>query len=308
MTRTNRRLLVRCPGKVNLHLEVLGKRPDGYHEVRTLFAAVGVWDTLELEATDGDVVLEVTPAGVVPAGEENLVMRAARQLQRYAGTHMGARVTLAKHIPVAGGMGGGSSNAAAALVGLNQLWSIGAGPAELHAMASSLGADVPFFLVGGVAWGTGRGDALQALPDLPPWWLVLLPGEVAVSTAQVYASLGAPPLHQAPPSPIYDWVRQGGELPLNYCRNDLEPAVMEQFPDVGGRLEALLCEHPKLAMLSGSGGTVFALFEDETRARVCAARCAVRSVLVAPLLGREASLLRPLAEEETWRLPMSASP
>lgn len=152
MTARAGRLVVRCPAKVNLHLEVLGRRPDGYHEVRTLLAAVGVWDTLIMEPGDEGVGLEVRPAGVAPAGEDNLVVRAARQLQRRSGTRLGARLILHKRIPVAGGMGGGSSNAAAALVGLNQLWGLGAGLAELQAMASALGADVPFFLLGGVAW------------------------------------------------------------------------------------------------------------------------------------------------------------
>jgi 4-diphosphocytidyl-2-C-methyl-D-erythritol kinase len=308
MTARAGRLVVRCPAKVNLHLEVLGRRPDGYHEVRTLLAAVGVWDTLIMEPGDEGVGLEVRPAGVAPAGEDNLVVRAARQLQRRSGTRLGARLILHKRIPVAGGMGGGSSNAAAALVGLNQLWGLGAGLAELQAMASALGADVPFFLLGGVAWGTGRGDELQALPNLPPWWVVLLPGPVPVSTAEVYASLGAPPLRPAPPSPIYDCVRRGGSLPLESCRNDLEPAVMERFPEVRERLEALAGEHPRLAMLSGSGGTVFALLDDEAGARACAGRCAGRGALVAPLLTREASQLRPLAGEETWKLPMSGSP
>ncbi len=308
MTAGAKRSLVRCPAKVNLHLEVLGRRGDGYHEVRTLLAAVGVWDTLICEAADEGVTLEVEPAGVVPAGEDNLVVRAARELQRRSGTRLGARLILHKRIPVAGGMGGGSSNAAAALVALNHLWGVGAGSAELHAMASGLGADVPFFLVGGTAWGTGRGDELQALPDLPPWWVVLLPAQGPVSTAQVYASLNAPPLRPALPSPIYDWVRQGGELPLGSCRNDLEPAVMARFPDVRERLEALSSERSRLAMLSGSGGTVFALFADETGARACAGRCAGRGALVAPLLTREASRLRPLPGEETWKLPMSGSP
>lgn len=308
MTAGAKRSLVRCPAKVNLHLEVLGRRGDGYHEVRTLLAAVGVWDTLIMEAADEGVTLEVEPAGAVPAGEDNLVVRAARALQRHSGRRLGARMLLHKRIPVAGGLGGGSSNAAAALVGLNQVWGLGAGSAELQAMASILGADVPFFLLGGAAWGTGRGDELRALPDLPPWWVVLLPGPVPVPTAEVYASLGAPPLRPARPSPIYDWVRQGGELPLGSCRNDLEPAVMARFPDVRERLEALSSERSRLAMLSGSGGTVFALFDDETGARACAGRCAGRGALVAPLLTREASLLRPLPGEETWKLPMSGSP
>lgn len=302
------RLVVHCPAKVNLHLEVLGRRRDGYHELRTLFAAVGVWDTLVVERGDGEVTLKVLPAGAVPGGEDNLVVRAARELRRRSGTSLGAHLTLVKRIPVAGGMGGGSSNAAAALVGLDRLWGIGAAAAELHGMAAALGADVPFFLLGGVAWGTGRGEELQPLPDLPPWWVVLIPGAVAVSTSEVYASLGAPPVRAAPSSAVYDWIRHGGELPLDACRNDLEPAVMERFPDVKERLRALSSGRPRLAMLSGSGGTVFALVDNEGGARACARRLAGRGALVAPILTRDASLLRPSVEEESWRLPMSELP
>lgn len=312
LTRPPSRLVVRCPAKINLHLEVLGRRPDGYHELRTLFAAVGVWDTLIVEPAEREVTLEVRPAGAAPAGEDNLVMRAARVLQRRCGleqgVRQGARLTLEKRIPVAGGMGGGSSNAAAALVGLDHLWGTGATPEELRAMAASLGADVSFFLVGGAAWGTGRGDELRPLPDLPPWWVILLPSEVPVSTSRVYALLGAPPLRGAPPSPVYDWIWQGGELPLDACRNDLEPVVLVQFPDVQERLSALAAEQPRRAMLSGSGGTVFALFDDEEGARRCAGRLAGRGAMLAPVLTREASLLYPSVEEDLWRSPMFESP
>lgn len=306
------RMVISCPAKINLHLEVLGRRPDGNHELRTLFAAVGVWDTLIIERYGGEVTLEVRPTGVVPAGEGNLVVQAARGLQRRfesrLGSPAGARLTLVKRIPVAGGMGGGSSNAAAALVGLDRLWGIGAAPGELRELAAFLGADVPFFLVAGVAWGTGRGEQLQPLPDLPPWWVVCVPGGAPVPTAEVYASLGAPPARGAPPSPVYDWVRHGGDLPFDACRNDLEPVVTERFPDVKERLRALSADQPRLAMLSGSGGTVFAVFGSEERARACAGRLAGRGALVAPILAREASLLHALVEEESWRSPRSGSP
>ncbi len=306
------RLVVSCPAKINLHLEVLGRRPDGYHELRTVFAAVGLWDTLILERAEGEVTLQVHPAGGVPAGEDNLVMRAAREFQRRLGLNQGsppgARLTLCKRIPVAGGMGGGSANAAAALVGLDRLWESGAAEEELRVMAAAVGADAPFFLVGGVAWGTGRGDEVLPLPDLPPWWVVLLPSQAPVSTARVYASLGAPPVGDAPPSPVYDWIRQGGELPLDACRNDLEPVVLEQFPEVKERFRTLAAEQPRLTMVSGSGGTVFALFDSEESARRCAGRLAGRGALVAPILARDASLLHPSAEEETWKSPMSGSP
>ncbi len=148
-------IVVACPAKVNLHLEVLGRRPDGYHELRTVFAAVGVWDELALEeAPAGVFELSVVPAGAAPEGPENLVVRAARALAAAAGNGRGARMTLRKAIPLGGGLGGGSADAAAALVGAARLWGADATPRDLAELAAALGADVPFFLVGGR--GVGR--------------------------------------------------------------------------------------------------------------------------------------------------------
>jgi len=298
------RVHVRCPAKVNLHLEVLGRRPDGYHELRTVFAAVGVWDELVLEAAPkGTFELAVEPAGAVAGDEDNLVLRAARALDaRLHGGH-GARMVLRKRIPVGGGLGGGSSDAAAALAGLSRLWGSGEGIHKLAPLAASLGADVPFFLLGGVAWGVGRGSEVTPLPDLPPWWLVLLPGAEPISTAEVYRALDAPPLGAAAldaarGSAIYKWVSAGGGMPLGGCRNDLQPTVERLRPEIGRRLVSVHATQPMLALLSGSGGTVFGLYGNEGGARRAAATLAGLGPLVVPLLTREASLPRPSAGEE----------
>lgn len=293
------RLRVRCPAKVNLHLEVLGQRADGFHELRTVFAAVGVWDELSCESAPAGVLeLAVEPPGVVPTGEQNLVVRAARALAERLGTARGARITLRKGIPVSGGLGGGSSDAAAALAGLARLWEDREEFRELEALAAELGADVPFFLVGGVAWGLGRGSEVAPLPDLPPWWLVLLPGPEPIPTAEVYRGLDGSALDVEGASEIYRWVAAGGELPLGGCRNDLQPTVVKRWPEVGRRLERVDATQPLLAMLSGSGGTVFGLYQDEARARQAAGTLGSFRPMVAPLLTRAASLLRPSAMEE----------
>ncbi len=285
------RTTVRCPAKVNLHLEVLGRRADGYHELRTVFAAAGVWDELAFEAaTDGALTLAVEPPEAVAAGEDNLVLRAARALAAHLGVTTGARIRLAKRIPVAGGLGGGSSDAAATLVGLSSLWGIRPSVGEMAELAAGLGADVPYFLTAGVAWGTGRGTRLTPLADLPPWWLVLLPGEEAVPTAAVYGSLDPAALDAGGSPEIYRWVADGGALPLGSCRNDLQPTVLAHWPGVGRRLESIRATQPLLALVSGSGGTVFGLFADEERARRAAR--VVGAAVVAPLLTRGASLLR----------------
>ncbi len=302
------RLVVRCPAKVNLHLEVLGRRADGYHELRTLFAPVGIWDELTLEEAPHDVLeLTVEPPGVAPGGGENLVVRAARALQRAMPVRRGARLLLRKAIPVAGGLGGGSSDAAGALVGLASLWGLGSSFASLQNMAASLGADVPFFLLGGAVWGVGRGSEVYPLADLPRWWVVIVPGESPVPTAEVYGALPAAGVDERPAGALYHWVVAGGELPIAACRNELEPTVVARWPGVARRLAAVRTTRPLLASLSGSGGAVFGLYENEGAAANAAGELAHLAPLLAAVLPRAASLLRPSAEEAAWKSPKSAS-
>jgi 4-diphosphocytidyl-2-C-methyl-D-erythritol kinase len=293
------RVVVRCPAKVNLHLEVLGRRADGYHELRTVFAAVGVWDTLTLSsAPAGKFDLAVDPPGAVAAGDDNLVVRAARALAGRVGGGCGARMLLEKRIPVGGGLGGGSADAAGALVGLARLWARPPAAGELATIAVRLGADVAFFLCGGVAWGTGRGCDLTPLPDLPPWWVLLLPGAEPISTPEVYRALDPSALDVGGSTELYQWVTAGGALPYGSCRNDLQPTVLARWPEVGRRLKSVHAARPLLALVSGSGGTVFGLFDSEERARHAAGEVGVAGATVAPLLTREASLLRPSVMEE----------
>lgn len=292
------RILVHCPAKVNLHLEVLGKRADGYHELRTLFASVGVRDTLELRpAPEGVLELTVEPPGCVPTDDSNLVLRAAECLLAAYQPLSGARIHLEKRIPVAGGMGGGSADAAAALVGLARLWKLPVTPARLRNLAAGLGADVPFFLTGGVAWGVGRGSEVYPLPDLPAWWVVLVPGTEPVPTADVYRALPSRVLDGQLDSEVYEWVVTGGELPLAACRNDLQSTVLERWPTIARRLERVAKAGPMLAMVSGSGGTVFGLFSDEAHARQAGRDLHDLAPIAAPLLGRVSAQLQPSAGE-----------
>ena len=289
---------VRCPAKVNLHLEVLGRRADRYHELRTLFAAIGTWDELELVSAPPDLLeLIVDPPEAAPPGEDNLVMRAARELAARVGAARGARMRLTKTIPAGGGLGGGSSDAAGALVGLSCLWGLDGGFATLCPVASSLGADVPFFLLGGAAWGVGRGAEVYPLPDLSPWWVVLLPGPAPVSTTAVYDALDDREVDASPAGAVYQWVVAGGALPLSSCRNDLQPTVVAHWPEVGRRLERVRVTKPELALLAGSGGTVFGLYADAEGARHAAEQLAADRPRVAPVLGREASRIRPVVAE-----------
>lgn len=287
-----RRLRCRCPAKVNVHLEVLGRRSDGYHEVRTLLMAVGLFDELVAEeAPPGVVQLEVE--GPAPVAD-NIILRAAELLQQTSGASFGARLFLRKRIPVAAGLGGGSSNGAAALVVLSRLWGLPLSWEALFPLAAALGSDVPYFLLGGLCWGVGRGEEVYPLPDPPPWWVVLVPGREAVSTATVYQSLAAGPCRPFRQATIYHWLLRGGQWPFAVFANDLQAAVVSGYPWVGEELTRLRAFGPLLAMVSGSGGTVFGLFPSEHEARQAAEALRERGALAVPVLGRRRSaLLRP---------------
>jgi 4-diphosphocytidyl-2-C-methyl-D-erythritol kinase len=302
------KLLVRCPAKVNLHLQVVGRRSDGFHELRTLFAAIGLWDDIEVEeATPGVIEVETAPAGCIAEGRDNLVRRAAELLRRRCAPRCGARLALTKRIPVAAGLGGGSSDAAGTLVALNRLWGAIAPAEDLAGMAGELGSDVPFFLHGGVAWGVGRGSDLTTLPDLPPYWLVVVSGD-AVSTAEVYRRFVVVGVDEGSASALYESIVRKGDVPWEACRNDLERTVVEGWPEVGRRLEEVRATAPLLARVSGSGGAVYGLYANQGEARDAARALASRRPVVAPLLTRRQSMPRPVRlEEHTWKSPRFGS-
>ncbi len=258
-----------APAKTNLFLEVPRRRPDGFHDLDTVFVELDLADTLELDPLPaGDLALEVVPledqAEAVPAGPDNLVWRAADALRRRAGRpDLGARLRLTKRIPAGGGLGGGSSDAAAALRGLDALWETHLGDAALAALAAELGSDVAFFLRGGLQRGSGRGERLEPLPLPPgPLDLVLLFPPFPCPTPAVYRAL-APHLPATPRDPAAlltalaagDPAAVAGELfnRLEAPAFDLHPSLAELKRDLARRPGVLG------ALLSGSGSTLFAL-------------------------------------------------
>jgi 4-diphosphocytidyl-2-C-methyl-D-erythritol kinase len=181
-----------APAKVNLFLEVIGKRADGYHEIATLMVAVSLYDTLEFkEDHSPDIHLRCDHPNL-PAGPENLVWRAADFLRQRTGCRRGAAIRLVKRIPLAAGLAGGSSDAAATLAGLNRLWRLGLAARELAALGAELGSDVAFFFATPAAWCTGRGEQVQPVPLGKPLWLVLACPEAGLSTAEVYRGVTVP--------------------------------------------------------------------------------------------------------------------
>jgi len=289
-----RALRVPSFAKVNLGLEVLGTRQDGYHELRTIFQTIDLRDDVELRTGGRDVTVRCDhPA--VPSGPENLAARAASELRRYAGRKDGVEIHITKRIPVAGGLGGGSSNAAAVLLGLDRLWRLGLGPAGLHPLARRIGADVPFFLLGGTALGLGRGDEVYPLRRQVRAHVVVADPGRPLSTAAVFRRLDRSLTPRENSHTIFRFVSrdlegEGTAFPI--LANDLEKAALEEAPDLVDQVRRirgiLVREGAVSASLSGSGSSFFGLFDDPQSARRACAALAAKGFIA--LRGRTLSL------------------
>jgi len=233
-----------APAKLNLFLHVTGRRADGYHELQTLFQLIDLCDELAIRVReDGRIERSAGPPGVAP--EEDLTVRAARALKAAAAVPYGASISVRKRIPLGGGLGGGSSDAATTLLALNELWGCGLGLAELAALALPLGADVPVFVYGSTAWGEGIGERLTPIAVPERWYVVIYPG-VGVGTREVFQS---PELtRNSPVITIRAFFESGG-------RNDCEAVVRARSPEVAQALEWLARAGP--ARLTGTGSCVF---------------------------------------------------
>lgn len=263
-------LAVNAPAKINLDLRILGRRSDGYHEVQTLLQTIDLIDDLRATTTSSDVLnLQVTPAGVVSTGDDNLIVRAAEALRQHAGVKIGANLELTKRIPIGAGLGGGSSDAAAALVLLDALWGLHLHPSELQGLAAEVGSDVPFFLAGGLALATGRGEIVQPLPDLVDCCVVVCTPQIEVATSDVYDRFASRfQLTSGRSKATVDAFVAGAEKagtvvpPWQELGNDLEPVVVENWPEVGRAVTALKAMDPLYAAVTGSGAAAFAVFSD----------------------------------------------
>ncbi|MGE3190794.1 MAG: 4-(cytidine 5'-diphospho)-2-C-methyl-D-erythritol kinase [Vicinamibacterales bacterium] len=255
--------------KVNLDLRVLGLRPDGYHDLRTVFQALALHDTVSFVPRRGRFVIECDDPDV-PTDRRNLVWKAASLLWRSARAGRAAEprdvlIRLAKRIPAEAGLGGGSADAAMALVGLSRVWGLDVDLATLSRLGARVGADVPFFLVGGTALGLGRGDDIYPLADLPRVHVVVVRPGFGVATAEAYGWFDGEPRRRRLPTPR----PVPGHWPAwaTTLRNDLEPAVVRHHPTIGRIRQALLESGAVLAAMSGSGSAVYGLFERREAAR-----------------------------------------
>jgi 4-diphosphocytidyl-2-C-methyl-D-erythritol kinase len=258
--------------KLNWTLEVLGKRPDGYHELRTLLQTINLADELTFELREQGTELQSAHPDL-PLDESNLIHRAARLLGEAAGCAKGVRVRINKRLPLAAGLGGGSSNAAVTLLALQRLWQVELPPPQLFKLAAQLGADVPFFLLGGTCVGVGRGDEVYPTTEMSADYILLVNAGIAVATREVYGSL--PPELTNPDRvlkmPIslraaYDGMSgiQGrSEKLLPQLANDLEAPVFARHPLLREIKQRLMQAGASGVLMSGSGSTIFALFDSE---------------------------------------------
>ncbi|MGA9593936.1 MAG: 4-(cytidine 5'-diphospho)-2-C-methyl-D-erythritol kinase [Candidatus Acidiferrales bacterium] len=285
---------VRLPAfaKINLCLHVMGKRSDGYHELRTIFQTISLRDTLELRhAAKPGITLEIDDASrgtELPTGPENLVYRAIEVVGREIGFLGGVQARLEKRIPVARGLGGGSSDAAAALIGMLRLAGKKMPLERLLEIAAGLGADVPFFLFGGRAMAVNRGDEIYPLPNSPQQTiLVISPRDIGVSTRDAYRWVSEELTNRAKPPNIWGfcalcWSRQGAGV-----SNDFEVPVFRRHPRLGEIRDGLLERGAADAALAGSGSAVFGIFRNPARARRAARAFPEDSVFVVETLSRE---------------------
>lgn len=261
-------ITIQANAKINLTLDILGMRPDGYHEVAMVMQSVGLFDTITLEKTSGGIELSLDRPGL-EADERNLAWKAARLMLDTYDLKGGVKITLQKRIPIAAGLAGGSTDAAAVLRGMDELFALHLSGQELCHLGQSIGSDVPFCILGGTMLATGRGEVLKRLPDLPECYVVLAKPPIAVSTAWAYKNYDE---SGAEVHPDNEKIQQ--EIAAENLKgvsgllcNVLESVTIKKYKEIS-HYKKLMLEYGALAsMMSGSGPTVFALADSEGRAR-----------------------------------------
>lgn len=260
------KLLVKAPAKINLSLDVLYKRPDGYHEVEMIMTTIDLADRLELTELKKDEIRIISHNRFVPDDQRNLAYQAASLLKERFKVKQGVAITIEKTIPVAAGLAGGSSDAAAALRGLNKLWGLGLSLDELAEIGAEIGSDVSFCVYGGTALATGRGEMIKHLPAPPTCWVILAKPFIGVSTADVYRRLDLKGIHHPNTRGMVEAIKDG-----NYSRvcenvgNVLEDVTLNLYPEVAQIKDQMKRFGADAVLMSGSGPTVFGLVHHDSR-------------------------------------------
>ncbi|SFH62558.1 4-diphosphocytidyl-2-C-methyl-D-erythritol kinase [Selenomonas ruminantium] len=253
--------------KINLTLDILGKRPDGYHEVAMVMQSIGLSDTVEMEKTDGPIELTINVPWL-KADEKNLAWRAAALIKEEYKLAGGVRMKLTKRIPVAAGLAGGSTDAAAVLRGMKELYALDISEERLCELGSQLGSDIPFCLLGGTMLSTGRGEVLKRLPDLPATWVVLAKPRISVSTAWAYQNYDAQGAKEHPDNErIQQEIARGDRKAVaGLLCNVLESVTIKKYDVISQYKQMMMQQGAMASMMSGSGPTVFGLAESKETA------------------------------------------
>lgn len=257
----------KAPAKINLSLDVLHKREDGYHEVEMIMTMVDLADRIEMQELPRDTIIISSQAGYIPLDEKNLAFQAARLIKDKYEVKQGVYIHLDKKIPVAAGLAGGSSDAAAALRGLNRLWKLDIPEQELQKLGAQLGSDVPFCIRGGTAVARGRGERLEPIESPPQCWVVLAKPPINVSTSEIYGKLAAKEIkHHPSTSAILETIRDKDfDRLCDSLGNVLEEVTLDLYPEVRHLKECMQRLGADGVLMSGSGPTVFGLVSKEAK-------------------------------------------
>ncbi|MET1250458.1 4-(cytidine 5'-diphospho)-2-C-methyl-D-erythritol kinase [Sporolactobacillus sp. STCC-11] len=260
------KVLEKAPAKINLSLDVLGKRSDGYHEVKMVMTSIDLADRVECGDLSENRILVRTSAPYVPEDERNFAYQAAQCIRETYRINRGVEIMIKKNIPVAAGLAGGSTDAAATIRALDKLWGIGMSYEEMLEIAAKIGSDVAFCIKGGTALATGRGEKITPLSSLPPCWVVLVKPTVSISTAQIYKELDSQPIMHPDVEAMMRAIEE--EDFQKICRllgNSLESVTMKKVADIAKIKEQMKGIGAEGILMSGSGPTVFALTQHESR-------------------------------------------
>src|SRR5512135_184344 len=259
-------MLLKAPAKVNYRLEVLRRRSDGYHDLRMIMQRINLCDEIEIKLTDTPGISVTCDSEAASSGKDNIAWRAADAMLTHAGRELGVDISISKKIPVAAGLGGGSSDAATVLMGLNDMLGTGFSDEKLMEIGVKLGADVPFFIFKRTALAEGIGEKLSPVEGLPPAWLVLVNPNIHVSTAWVYQNLRL--TNRQDDYKLPEFCNNVEDI-CSMLKNDLECVTIERFPVISEIKDLLLEYGARGVLMSGSGPTVFAVFASEDEAYKC---------------------------------------
>lgn len=262
-------VVIKAMAKVNLGLDVLRRRENGYHDVKMVMQTVNLYDTLTISKTENAQIIITTNTGELPLNEDNLIYKAAKLLSTHTGKEYGVKIHLDKQIPIAAGMAGGSTDAAATLLGLNALYDLGLNKEELAKIGVKIGADVPYCIYGGTCLSEGIGEVLTKLPDAPDCFVVIAKPGIGVSTKYVYENLHIETVKDHPDiDGMIDAIKadnlDGVALKME---NVLETVTIKRYPEIAVMKECLLENGAENALMSGSGPTVFGIFKEEEKAK-----------------------------------------